>query len=475
MFDDLRDYIKQAEELGECKLIEGADWDLEIGTITELMAKPNTPLLLFDKIKGYESGYRVVTNMAASDRRVCLLLGVPEGKKGMQLVKAWRDKTKREFKPVPPVEVETGPVKENIHVGNDVNLFMFPTPKWHELDGGRYIGTGCMVITQDPDEGWINLGTYRVQIHDKTTAIIDIDESHHGAMMRQKYWDKGLACPVVVTCGQELTLWLASSLRVPWGISEYDYAGWLRNKPIEVVRGKITDLPIPATAEIALEGEMVPPEIETRMEGPFGEYCGYYAGREKPVAAFRVKSILHRNNPILQGNPPFRIEPMHYFGRNVIKASIIWDTIDRQVSGVKGVWIIEDAALTMPVISIEQRYAGQAKEVAMAAMVATYGMFARIVIVVDDDIDPSNISEVIWALGTRWDPETGIDIIRDIHTTMRDPLVPPEKRERKEFTTSVAVITACKPYNWIKKFPPAVTSSPELLKKTKEKWAKIFE
>lgn len=475
MFNDLREYIDQVEKLGECRVIEGADWDLEIGAITELAARPNTPLLLFDKIKGYEPGYRVVTNMAASNRRVCLLLGLPEAESGMELVRAWRHKTKEGFKPVPPMEVKTGPVKENVLTGRDVDLLKFPAPRWNEFDGGRYIGTGCMVITRDPDEGWVNLGTYRVQIHDKTTATIDIDHGQHGAIMRQKYWDKGLPCPTAVSLGQDLTLFLAAYMKFPWGISEYDYAGWLRHKPVEIVRGETTDLPVPSTAEIVLEGEMVPPEIETRTEGPFGEFCGYYAGTAKPVAAFRVKSILYRNEPILQGNPVRRIEPMYGFGRNIISAARLWDTVAAQVPGVKGVWMIEDAGLPIPVISIEQQYAGQAKEAALAAKVATRGLVGRFIIVVDDDIDPSNISEVIWALGTRCDPATSIDIIKEVHTTMRDPLILPEKRRLNEFTTSSALIMACKPYHWIKEFPRTNQSSSELLEKTKDKWGKLIE
>jgi len=473
MYNDLREYIKQADELGECKLIEGADWDLEIGTIAELIAKPGAPMLLFDKIKGYPAGYRVATNLVTSQRRVCLLWGLPDEETPTGLIKAWREKTKGGFKPVPPVEVETGPVKENIFIGDDVDLFMFPTPKWHEFDGGRYIGTGNIVVTRDPDEDWINLGVYRIQIYDKTTATIHIDEGHHGNVIRRKYWDKGQACPVAVACGQDPLLYYAASMQIPARVSEYDYAGWLRNRPIEVVRGEVTDLPIPATAEIVLEGEMVPPETETRIEGPFGEYTGYYAGKPKPVAAFRVKSILHRNNPILMGEPPISSWPFYWWDRNIPRAALIWEAIDKAVPGVKGVWLMDYAGIAIPVISIQQRYAGQAKEAALIAM--TLPFVCRFIIVVDDDIDPSNVSEVIWALGTRCDPETSIDIIRGTVTDQKDPIIPPERRAREEFSSSTAIIMACKPFGWMKEYPPTIRSSPELLKRVKEKWAKLIE
>jgi UbiD family decarboxylase len=474
VFEDLRQYIEQAKEIGECKLFEGADWDLEIGTITEIMAKPGAPLLLFDKIKGYKAGYQIVTNLAASHRRVCMLLGLPEENTGVRLIQAYMEKIKGGFKPMPPLEVKTGPVKENVHIGQEVDLFEFPTPKWNEKDGGRYIGTGDLVITRDLNEGWINLGTYRVQVHDKTTATIQVNENHHGYLMMQKYWAKGLACPVAVVCGQEPVLYSVGGMPLPWGISEYDYAGWLRQRPVEIVRGETTGLPIPATAEIVLEGEVVPPEIETRVEGPLGEFTGYYAGRPEPRAAFRVKSILHRNNPILLGDPPSRIWPLYWGGRMIGRAALMWKEMDKLVPGIRGVWITEDTGLPIPIISIKQQFAGHVKDAAIAGGAVSGSLF-RFIIIVDDDIDPSNISEVLWAVTTRCDPATGIDILREVHTLIKDPLIPPDKRKRGELTGSVAIINACKPYSWIKEFPTVLKSSEELIMRTKKKWANLLE
>ncbi len=468
MFNDLREYIKLVEELGELKIIEGADWDLEIGAVTEIMARPGTPLLLFDNIKDYPPGYRVVTNIATSNKRISLLLGLPQEEKPLELLKAWREKTKGGFKPMPPEKVTSGPVQENILSGKDVDLFRFPVPRWHEADGGRYIGTGDIVITRDPDDGWVNVSTYRVQVHDKTTATIWIEESHHGNIIRKKYWNKGLACPVVVACGQDPLLQIIVNERVPWGVSEYDYAGWLKQSPIKVVPGDLTGLPIPATAEIALEGEMMPPEKETLLEGPFGEFSGYYVGPAAPVASFRVKSVYHRDNPILHGSPPFRVEPIYWSGRNIPTTAALWDALDKKIPGIKGVWIVEEGLIWMLVISIQQQFAGHAKETALAARSA--GAPYRFIIVVDDDIDPSNMSEVLWALATRCNPEIGIDVVRGLRSIVLDPSIHPEKRARGENTTSTALIDACKPYSWINDFPQPVRSSPELLARVKDKF-----
>jgi len=151
MFDDLREFIKEAKEVGECKVIESADWDLEIGHIAELgISIPDSPFLVFDKIKGYPPGYRVTANILTSYNQLALVFGLPLNLIGINQVKAYRERV-REYEPVPPVYVETGPVKENILLGDDIDLFKFPTPKWHEFDGGRYIGTGDSVIQKDPD------------------------------------------------------------------------------------------------------------------------------------------------------------------------------------------------------------------------------------------------------------------------------------------------------------------------------------
>lgn len=474
LFNDLREFIKEVEHIGEYKVVKGADWNLEIGAISELEAKSKTSsLLMFDEIKSYPAGYRVAVNLFTTPRRIALGLNLPLDARKMELVRAFKEREKNGVKLIPPKEVKNAPLWENVHTGNDIDLFEFPTPKWHELDGGRYIGTGSMTIIRDPDEGWVNLATQRVEVQDKNTATIYMAAGRHPMIIRQKYWDRGMSCPVAVACGQEPLLWSVATRRIPWGVSEYDFAGGLRGEPVEVMRGPVTGLPLPATAEIVLEGEIVPPEVETRPEGPFGEWLGYYASGERPEPAFRVKAILHRNNPIIQGNPPSVLPPIYQLGWHIQRAAILWNELDRQVPGVKGVWMIdEDACQNLPVISIKQEYEGHAAQAAMvAAGCAEIGPWAacRYIIIVDDDIDPTNVSEVLWALCTRSDPDSCIDIVRALRSTKPDPFLSPEKRKRGELSHSVAIIRACKPYHWIKEFPPPIRSSPELLKKMKEK------
>lgn len=473
MFHDLREFIQKAEEMGQCQVIKGADWNLEISRITELSgSKPDRPLLVFDEIKGYPPGYRVATNFFNTFRLFALAHDLPLEARGVELIKAWREKMKGGLKPVPRQEVKTGPVEENVHLGAAVNLWEFPVPKWHELDGGRYIGTGSMVIIKDPGEGWVNLGTYRVQVIDKTTAIIHISTGRHGGVMRQKYWSRGLSCPVAVVCGGEPALWsVSASSACPFGVSEYDYTGWLRSRPIEVIRGKTVDLPIPATAEIVLEGEMAPPGVDDRPEGPFGENQGYYTGGARPDSVFRVSGVLHRNNPIILGAPPLVMDYDLDWGMMLARTVGLWNELDRQVPNVTGVWIYPDARTAFTVVAIKQAWAGHAAETALAVAGTYAGTYrSRFIIIVDEDIDPSNISQVLWAIGTRCDPAEHIDILRGTRATVSDAIVSPEKRRISDYTAGKAIIFACRPYHWRKQFPTSVRSSPEVLEATRQKW-----
>ncbi len=482
-FEDLREFIERCRQLNEVKDIEGADWDLEIGAITEILetSKPEKhPLLLFDKIKGYPKGYRVASNIMNTSRRTALTLDMPLDSSRVDLVRLWKEKIKT-YSPIPPKEVSDGPVTENVDTGDKVDLYRFPSPKWHELDGGRYMGTACMVITRDPDDGWVNLGVYRVQVHNKNTLGLYISPGHHGGIMGRKYWSQGKSCPVAVTFGQEPTIWVGATYAVPYGTSEYDWTGWARGKPVDVIRGPVTGLPIPATAEIVVEGEVPPPDKESIVEGPFGEWPGYYAHGALNEPIIKVKSVMYRNEPIIAGAPPIKPTTMYAHGIP-FGASVVWDELEKcGIQDVKGVWTYYcstsgGGGLPFIVISLKQRYPGHAKQALLVASGARAGGYlGRYVIVVDEDIDPTDLSEVMWAVASRSDPETSIDIVRDCWSTYLDPRIPPWKKKKGDLTNSRALINACRPFDWIKDFPPVNAISPELKKKTVDKWQDLLK
>ncbi|MFH0914385.1 MAG: UbiD family decarboxylase [Chloroflexota bacterium] len=477
MFNDLRQFIAKAEEAGEVKHIEGADWNLEIGLITEVEAsQPSPRLLLFDRIKDYPPGYRVASNLFSTPRRVALAFGLPEDLAGMDLVRAMKARLDKGVRPIPPVVVKTGPVMENVFTGDQVDILKFPTPWWRKGDGGRYIGTHAVTITRDPDEGWVNIAPQRVQVHNRNTASIFMATGHHGDIMRRKYWAKGKGCPVAVSCGQEPLIFAAGEWPLPWGSSEFEFAGGLKEAPIEVVKGVTTDLPIPATSEIVLEGELLPPEAGTVIEGPFGEWAGYYAGGARPEPIFRVNAVMHRNNPIIQGTLASVHPAVWTLGRHIWRSAVVWSELDRQVPGVQGVWVVGEAgANSMIAASIKQMYPGHAKQTAqlLNAVQAT-SLHIRYCIVVDEDIDPSNLPELIWAIGTRTNPVDSIDIARFTRTSETNPAVSPDKRQQGDFTHSTALIVACRPWHWRDKYAKATKSDAESLKEIRRKWSKVW-
>jgi UbiD family decarboxylase len=465
-FSDLRAFIDAVGKIDELKKVDGAHWDLEIGCLTELMAEQDGPLLLFDNIPGYPNGFRIATNVLASARRFALALGLPTDAPKLEILKSWRNKI-RDLRTFAPVEVSSGPLMENTLEGERVDMGIFPTPKWHEHDGGRYIGTGDMVVIKDPDSGWVNVGTYRSSIAGKDRVTLWIIEQKHGKQIARKYWEKKQACPVAIVLGCEPATWMAAPSAAKAGVSEYEYAGALRGAPLEVIRMPFTGLPVPATSEIVIEGEMPPPEEESHAEGPFGEWPGYYthSGNECVV---RVKQIYHRNDPILLGNPP--LLPITERYGIPLYAARIWDHLENSgLSDVQGVWC--HCHTLMVVVSLRQRYSGHAMHAltAIAGMQTGASMY-RYYVAVDDDIDPVDLKQVIWAMCTRVDPAESVQIFKS-WTSDLDPRLAPEKRERGDFTMSRMAIDACKPFHWRDKFALANKFSAEKREEIWEKWA----
>src|SRR5215471_14822236 len=302
MYQDLREFIELVDKLGALRRIEGAAADFEIGGITELAAgRPDGPALLFDGIKGFPRGFRIFSNAVTNPQRAALALGIAPPLRPLDALKAWIAK-RQGLMPRKPVEVANPPFMENSRRGNDVNLTEFPAPVWHKQDGGAYIGSGSLVVMRDPEGGWINASIYRVQVHGPNRATIQFDHGgRHGAIIARKYWENGKSCPVAVVCGEDPALFIAGFEYLPAGVSEYEFAGAIKDAPIAVCAGPVTGLPVPAHAEIILEGHLLPFSENSLPEGPFGEFTGYFAGDQRPCPVMEVAAIHHRDNPVLFG------------------------------------------------------------------------------------------------------------------------------------------------------------------------------
>jgi 4-hydroxy-3-polyprenylbenzoate decarboxylase len=473
---ELREVIQVLESRGDLRHVDEANAHLELGAITEMMALRDGPALLFDHMPGYPAGYRVLSNLTNSPRRVAALFGLPPDVPGITLVKTIRDRFSN-LKLVDPVTVQHAAYAEETERGADVNMLKFPAPFWHEHDGGRYIGTGCSIIMKDPEEGWVNLGTYRVQVHDERTLGLMVEPAHQGAQIMRRYWERGQDCPVAVAIGTSPAVLMGSFLAMPWGMSEYGWAGALTGRPVEIVEGEVTGLPIPASAEIVIEGYVPPMSTESRIEGPFGETIGYYGSGASEQAVIRVQQVQHRRDPIVLGAPPMR-PPASSSAAYLFRSANLWTEIERAgIPDVRGVWMNPAGSSSfLAVISIHQRYAGHVKQTAQAAMGgrAGGGQLGRFVIIVDDDIDPSDVDQVLWAVSTRCDPETSIDVIRNCTTNHLDPRLTPEKRAAGDYSAARAVIDACRPFHWRDKFPRAVGISPEYRDRILKDWPDLF-
>jgi len=474
MTDDLRGWLAKADQIGRLKRVDGADWDLEIGAISGLnVRKEDGPTLLFDNIKDYPRGFRVLTCSNHTRPLLELTFNLPPSQTTMKLVESMREKVpewERRLKEFPYDVVKTGPILENIRSGKDVNLLQFPVPRWHERDGGRYIGTGDAIITQDPETGDINLGTYRVMVHDEKTTAIYISPGKHGRMHYEKYHSLGKPCPVAMSFGHHPLIFRAAATEVPFG-SEYQFVGAVNGKSVQVIEEEITGLPIPADSEIVAVG-WIPPG-KTKMEGPFGEWTGYYASNERPTPVVEVERIYFRNEPILMGAPPFR-PPYETTLFIIVKGSaILWNSLVKSgVPDIKGVWMSEVGHQQLVIVSLKQRYPGHARQAALLACQNRPAAYhGRYVIVVDEDIDPSDIRQVLWAVCTRSDPEKDIEILRGLWSTPLDTMI---RKPTTSYVNSRAIIDACKPYDWINEFPQDLKIDAQLEEKTRNKWGPLI-
>ena len=470
----LRDWIEQVDKMGELLRISGAHWDKEMGAITHMLtekSKGNAPAILFDEVPGYHKGFRTLYGQLSSLKRIALTLGLPlEYERKVDLVKSYHERMQN-MTLIKPKFVDKGPILDHLLEGDEVDVLKFPVPLHHELDKARYIGTADCVITKDPDSDWFNLGAYRCQVYDGKIIGCQITEGKHGRIQRDKYFERGQSMKVVVLVGQDPLLYLLSSSPLPEGISEYDFAGGIRGKPIEVIRGPYTGFPIPADAEIAIEGEAVPGQV--KPEGPFGEWMGYYSDDVVPRPYIDVKTILYRDKPILTCAPQHK--PVDETGllKGIAGAAEVWQALEAcGIPEILGVWNHEGAPATrFTAIQIRQRYPGHARQVLHVASSCQAGAYnGKWTVVVDDDIDASDLDQVLWAMSTRFDPVTDIDIIQKAWSSGRDPTVLPGNFNNR------ILIDACIPYDkkLRGKFPPVVDVSPELRAKLKAKWGKIL-
>jgi 4-hydroxy-3-polyprenylbenzoate decarboxylase len=461
----MRDFIEQAESEGMLHRIKAeVDWDLELSHIAKLNEEEKGPALLFENVKDYDSP--VITSVCTTTQRLSMIMGAPMDSTLVDLMRLWVEKHETK---VPPKWVDSGPCKENIMKGDEVDLFKFPVPKFYSLDGGRFFGTAHFVLTKDPDSGWVNLGTYRLQLLEKNILGTQFIKGKHSDIMLKKYQALGKPMPVCAVVGCDPLLFLMGAGRVSAFESEYELAGSIRGEPIEVVKAETNDLPVPATAEIVVEGEV---DADKFMdEGPFGEYTGYYSGvGSDPRNYIDVKCVTYRTNPIFWGTTVGRAVTDTHMTMALTYGSTLWQQlVAMKIPGIKAVYCPpEGSGRMLSIISLKQMYPGHADQVLTAAISTEMGAYGlKTVIVVDDDIDPWDIPRVMYALSFRFQPNRS-QVIKRGRSTPLDPSLPIDARD----ITGRLLLDATIPYDWKEK-PIPIELDPDIVEKVKGRWSEL--
>ncbi|MFH1489506.1 MAG: UbiD family decarboxylase [Pseudomonadota bacterium] len=478
-YKDLREYIARLEQEGEVQRIEEeVDWNLELAAIVRRSHELRAPAPFFQKVKGYPPGYRVFGaplgpsgNPGRYWARFALALGLRPDLSTAELIEEYVKLNKR--RPVKPVVVTDAPCQEVVRTGSEADLLELPVPLFHQNDGGRYIGTWHTVISKDQDTGWVNWGVYRMMVHDsRTLGIFFQHPSQHMLLQYRKCEARGEPLPFAVAIGTEPVTTMLAGMRYPRHINEAEFFGAFREEPLELVKCKTVDLEVPATAEIVIEGELLP--HERRSEGPFGEYTGYAVAEVAPRPVGRVKAITFRHDPILSvvciGVPMHCVSVMGAIARS---ARILDDLRSRGVP-VRMVYSIPESAGQIIAVSTKAPFANYARHLATVM----WGGIGRCpyLVVVNDDIDVTDIGQVLWAIATRCNPAKGIFTMPDLPGFSMSPFL--SRKERELGLGGASTLFDCLwPSTWAEEDIPAVTSfetmaPPELLEKVVKSWAR---
>ena len=451
----LREWLDRIEKAGELHRVAApVALKEELSAITYLAARDEkAPALLFDKFGDYRGDARVLTNMLGSSvRRYAIALGLDAEAHLLDLIQETRNIMTARIPPV-LIDPKDAPVNEIVRTGDDVDLTMLPVPQFWPGDGGPYIGTADISLTRHPETSRINVGVYRQMLHGPRRVGMYCSPGKHGKIDREAWWAQGKPCEVVVAYGIDPILFMVGAQSFSIDESELDVAGGMMGVPVEVTSGVATSLPIPAHAEIVIEGLLHPGDTE--MEGPLGEFTGYYGGVRSAQPVIEVKALHMRRAPILtaalMANYP-SCEIGAYYA--IMRSARVWDDLQKLgVPGIRGVYAHPAAASGwgMLVVSVAQQYAGHVAQVlSLAGQCPAAAYYTKWIIAVDEDVDPTDLNQVLWALSTRCSPVDDIDIQRNTWSTGLDPSrVEPELRPYG----SKAYINACKPHRHLKSFP----------------------
>jgi 4-hydroxy-3-polyprenylbenzoate decarboxylase len=420
-YKSFREWISALDALGDLRTIESeVDWALEMGAITRRSMDLRAPAPLFSRIKGIEKGFRAMGAPGGLSglpgktyARLALALGLQADAGGRELVLALANARDRELISPRIVSKSAAPVKENILTGEDVDLLRLPTPLIHGKDGGRYIQTFGLNIVRTPDQAWTNWSVNRMMLLDKNHLGCLIPPNQHLGIIHAKWKEVGEPTPVAIAFGVEPAFPLVGGMPIPEGMDESAFLGAYFGEPVDLIPAETVPLNVPATAEIVLEGHIS--HTETRMEGPMDEFPGYVGagGSLKPVLT--VSAMTFRNDPILPfsvaGAPveenhtcwglPHAAEVLHLLRKAGFPVSICW-TVLEAANHLLLIALTPDWHEASGMSSHEI-----ALKIGELVFASKAGFGLPKILLVEDDFDVTDVSQVMWAFASRAHPSHG--------------------------------------------------------------------
>lgn len=437
---DQRSFIEQLKKTGDVKIVEKeVHWDLELGAISRRMTETDGPAVVFKNITDYP-GQSIFVNPISTWRRAAVTLGLPAHASVRDI---YDEYIRRDSNPIPPKEVKDAVCRDVIIRGKDVDVTDLATPMIHAGDGGRYLGTWCIVVSKDPDTGWVNWGTYRFMIHNtQYLSGWPFAPSHLGTMLREKFLPENKRMPIAIAIGADQSSHLASTSSTRIGRDEASLAGGLAGYPIEIARCLDSDLTFPANAELVLEGEVIPDQIA--MEGPYGEYPGYRSGEMGAGILMKVNTICHKKNPILSmdctGYKDCSSTVTALGGGVAIRRSL-----ERAGIPVTGVYVPSEGAVHLCIVGVPKG----GREITQKVLDKLTGRrtYMTKIMVVEDDVDIFNLGEVIHAWATRCHSGRGT-IIKEVEGSAQQLTPCYDQDERARRAGAVAAFDVSFPPAW---------------------------
>ena len=404
-FKDLRQYISALEEQGKLRRVtKEVDWNLEAGAITRLVYEKGLPSPLFENVKDYP-GYRILGAPISTFRKLAIAMGLSSETSTKELIDIYLQRKDKLIKPV-IVDKSQAPCKDNIDIGDEVDLLKFPAPMLHDGDGGRYLCTWQVNVTKDPDTGQVNWGCYRGMVTTQNTLTGSVSPAKDIGSHFQKYRANKAPMPFAIAIGPEPVSGFIAGARVSSKLYEAELAGALRQEPVELVKCETVDLEVPATAEIVIEGEIS--LTETDWEGPFGEFVGYSATGRGKAPIHQVKAITYRNNPILTvSNTGVPVDEYH-LDVGLVRSAELYARLRSDGIPVVAVNAPPQGVGFLIIVSVSGRTPNIVERVTSSIWGSAQGANAPFVFVVNDDVDVFDIWQVMHAMVTRCHPYRNI-------------------------------------------------------------------